>query len=71
MKVIVTVVEQIISEAHVDIPDGLTQEAIRQEIAARYNTGQMQTDFNIAQVDFISISAQILTTESKESEVTV
>ncbi|BCL39979.1 hypothetical protein [Nostoc sp. MS1] len=61
MKVIVTVVEQIISEAHVDIPDGLTQEAIRQEIVVRYNTGQMQTDFNIAQVDFVSISAQIIT----------
>ncbi|BCL39933.1 hypothetical protein [Nostoc sp. MS1] len=67
MKVIVTVVEKITSEAHIDIPDGLTQEAIKQEIVTRYNSGQMQTDFNIAQVDFISISAQILTTESKES----
>ncbi|BAT56815.1 hypothetical protein NOS3756_58270 (plasmid) [Nostoc sp. NIES-3756] len=71
MKVIVTVVEQIISEAHVDIPDGLTQEAIKEEIVSRYNSGQMQTDFNITQVDFVSISAQILTTESKESEATV
>jgi hypothetical protein len=71
MKVIVTVVEQIISEAHVDIPDGLTQEAIREEIVSRYNTGQMQTDFNIAQIDFVSISAQVLTTESKESEASV
>lgn len=71
MKVIVTVVEQITSEAHIDIPDGLTQEAIKQEIVDRYNTGQMQTDFNIAQVDFISISAQVLTTESKESEASV
>ncbi|BAY41508.1 hypothetical protein NIES2111_59040 (plasmid) [Nostoc sp. NIES-2111] len=71
MKVIVTVVEQIISEAHIDIPDELTQEAIKQEIVDRYNTGQMQTDFNIAQVDFISISAQVLTTESKESEASL
>ncbi|ABA24792.1 conserved hypothetical protein (plasmid) [Trichormus variabilis ATCC 29413] len=71
MKVIVTVVEKITSEAHIDIPDELTQEGIKQEIVDRYNSGQMQTDFNIAQVDFISISAQILITESKESEATV
>jgi hypothetical protein len=68
MRFIVTVVERITSEAHIDLPDGVSQEAIKQEIVARYNSGQMQTDFNIAQVDFISISAQILTTESKESE---
>jgi hypothetical protein len=71
MKVIVTVVEKITSEAHIDIPDGLTQEAIKQEIVARYNTGQMQTDFNITQVDFVSISAQVLTIKSKESETSV
>lgn len=32
MKVIVTVVEKIISEAHIDIPDGLNKYAIRQHI---------------------------------------
>ncbi|BAB78226.1 hypothetical protein ACN23B_27660 (plasmid) [Anabaena sp. FACHB-709] len=61
MKVIVTVVETITSEAHVDIPDELTQEAIKEEIVSRYNSGQIATDFNIAQVDFVSISAQIIT----------
>ncbi|MBD2255881.1 hypothetical protein [Nostoc parmelioides] len=71
MKIIITVVEQIISEAHVNIPDGLTQEVIKEEIVARYNSGQMATDFNIAQVDFVSISAKILKTESKEFEATV
>ncbi|WP_414755858.1 hypothetical protein [Anabaena sp. CCY 9910] len=71
MRFIVTVVEEITSEAHIDIPDGLTQEVIKQEIVARYNTGQMQTDFNIAQVDFVSINARILTTESKESEASL
>jgi hypothetical protein len=71
MKVIVTVVETITSEAHVDIPDELTQEEIKREIVDRYNSGQMQADFNIAQVDFISISAQVLTTESKESEASL
>ena len=60
MKVIVTVVEKIISEAHIDIPDGLNQSAIRQHIVDRYNTGEMVTDMNIFQVDFESISARIV-----------
>jgi hypothetical protein len=60
MKVIVTVVEKITSEAHIDIPDGLNQSAIRQHIVDRYNTGEMVTDMNIFQVDFESISARIL-----------
>jgi hypothetical protein len=72
MKVIVTVVETITSEAHVYIPDELTQEAIKQEIVARYNTGQMQTDFNITQVDFVSISAQVVTpTQNSDSGATI
>ncbi|MHC5931278.1 hypothetical protein [Nostoc sp.] len=60
MKVIVTVVEKITSEAHIDIPDGLNQSAIRQHIVDRYNTGAMSTDMNIFQVDFESISARIV-----------
>ncbi|WP_375495225.1 hypothetical protein [uncultured Nostoc sp.] len=60
MKVIVTVVEKIISEAHIDIPDGLNQSAIKQHIVDRYNTGEMVTDMNIFQVDFESISARIV-----------
>ncbi|MBG1264524.1 hypothetical protein [Nostoc commune] len=60
MKVIVTVVEKIISEAHIDIPDGLNQSAIKQHIVDRYNSGQMQTEMNIFQVDFESISARIV-----------
>ncbi|MHC5779837.1 hypothetical protein [Nostoc sp.] len=60
MRVIVTVVEKIISEAHIDIPDGLNQSAIKQHIVDRYNTGAMSTDTNIFQVDFESISAQII-----------
>jgi hypothetical protein len=60
MKVIVTVVEKITSEAHIDIPDGLNQSAIRQHIVDRYNTGEMQTEMNIFQVDFESISARIV-----------
>ncbi len=39
MKVIVTVVEKIISEAHIYIPDGLNQSTIKQHIVDRYNTG--------------------------------
>ncbi|WP_392530056.1 hypothetical protein [Nostoc sp. C117] len=60
MRVIVTVVEKIISEAHIDIPDGLNQSAIKQHIVDRYNTGEMSTDMNIFQVDFESISARIV-----------
>jgi hypothetical protein len=60
MKVIVTVVEKIISEAHIDIPDGLNKSAIKQHIVDRYNRGEMVTDMNIFQVDFESISARIV-----------
>jgi hypothetical protein len=60
MRVIVTVVEKIVSEAHIDIPDGLNQSAIKQHIVTRYNTGEMLTDMNIFQVDFESISARIV-----------
>ena len=60
MKVIVTVVEKITSEAHIDIPDGLNQSTIKQHIVDRYNTGGMQTEMNIFQVDFESMSARIV-----------
>ncbi|RCJ40917.1 hypothetical protein A6769_39310 [Nostoc punctiforme NIES-2108] len=64
MKVIVTVVEKITSEAHIDIPDGLNKSAIRQHIVDRYNSGLMSTDMNIFQVDFESISARIVQEQS-------
>jgi hypothetical protein len=60
MRVIVTVVEKITSEAHIDIPDGLNQSAIKQHIVDRYNTGKMSTDMNIFLVEFESINAQIV-----------
>ncbi|BBD70214.1 hypothetical protein NIES4072_65800 [Nostoc commune NIES-4072] len=60
MRVIVTVFEKITSEAHINIPDGLNQSAIKQHIVNRYNTGGMQTEMNIFQVDFESISARIV-----------
>lgn len=64
MRVIVTVVEKIVSEAHIDIPDGLNQSAIKQHIIDRYNTGGMQTEMNIFQVDFESMSARIVQGQS-------
>jgi hypothetical protein len=64
MKVIVTVVEKITSEEHIDIPDELNQSAIKQHIVDRYNTGEMSTYMNIFQVDFESISAQIVQEQS-------
>ena len=60
MKVIVTVIEKIISEAHINIPDGLNKFAIKQHIVDRYNSGEILTDMNIYQVDFESISARIV-----------
>ena len=60
MKLIVQVVEKVISEAHIHIPDGLTEDAIRQHIVGLYNSGEITADLNIFQVDFESISATIV-----------
>ena len=60
MKVIVTVVDKITSEAHLNIPDGMSESAIKQHITDLYNSGEMLIDLNIAQVEFESISAQIV-----------
>jgi hypothetical protein len=60
MKIVVQVVEKIISEAHIHIPDGLTEDAIRQHIVGLYNSGEIVPDLNIFQVDFESISATIV-----------
>ncbi|MHC5779011.1 hypothetical protein [Nostoc sp.] len=60
MKLIVQVVEKIISEAHIHIPDELTEDAIRQHIVGLYNSGEITPDLNIFQVDFESISATIV-----------
>ncbi|MBD2364661.1 hypothetical protein H6G36_26395 [Anabaena minutissima FACHB-250] len=60
MKIIVQIVEKITSEAHINIPDRLTEESIKQHIIDRYKSGAMQTDLNIFKVDFESISAQIV-----------
>ncbi len=60
MRVIVTVVEKITSEAHIDIPDGLNEWAIKQQIVDLYNSGEILTDMNIYRADFESISARII-----------
>ncbi|MEH2198252.1 hypothetical protein [Nostoc sp.] len=64
MKAIVTVVEKITSEAHINIPDGLSELGIKQHITDRYNSGEMVTDMNIYQVDFESISAKVISNQS-------
>ncbi|MBW4557121.1 MAG: hypothetical protein KME59_14465 [Trichormus sp. ATA11-4-KO1] len=66
MKVIVTVVEKLTSEAHIDIPDGLSEPKIRQHIVDQYNSGEMHFDMNIFQVDFESISAKIIKNQSED-----
>ncbi|MFN6569897.1 hypothetical protein [Dendronalium sp. ChiSLP03b] len=60
MKVVVQIVEKVVSEAHIYLPDGLTEETIRQHIVGLYNSGEMTPDLNIFQVDFESISATIV-----------
>lgn len=60
MKVVVQVVEKIISEAHIYLPDGFAEEAIKQVITDRYHSGEMTPDLNIFQVDFESLSATIV-----------
>ncbi|MBC6429681.1 hypothetical protein FM036_01925 [Nostoc sp. HG1] len=64
MKAIVTVVEKITSEAHINIPDGLSESGIKQHITDSYNSGEMVTDMNIYQVDFESISAKVISNQS-------
>ncbi|MBD2303125.1 MULTISPECIES: hypothetical protein [Nostocales] len=60
MKVVVQIVEKVVSEAHIYLPDGLTEDAIRQHIVGLYNSGEITPDLNIFQVDFESISATIV-----------
>lgn len=62
MKAIVQIVEKVYQEAHIYIPDGLTEKAIRQHITDRYNSGELTPDLNIFQVDFESISARVMKT---------
>ncbi len=71
MKVIVTVIEKISSEAHIDIPDGLSESAIKQHIIDLYNSGEMQFDMNIYQADFESISARIIKSELSTNHINI
>ncbi|WP_193200094.1 hypothetical protein [Nostoc sp. MG11] len=69
MRVIITVVEKITSEAHLDITDGLDESAIRQHITDLYNSGEMLTDLNIFQVNLESISARIIKDQSPNHSI--
>jgi hypothetical protein len=71
MKVIVTVVDKITSEAHINVPDGLSESAIKQHITDLYNSGKMLIDLNIAQVEFESISAQIVEGQADTNSVSL
>lgn len=69
MKAIITVVEKVTSEAHIEIPDGLSEPEIRQHIVDLYNSGEMHVDLNIYQADFESISAKIIKTQAGSSGI--
>ncbi|MCC5604188.1 hypothetical protein [Nostoc favosum] len=71
MKVIVTVVDKITSEAHLNIPDGLSESAIKQHITDLYNSGEMLIDLNIAQVEFESISARIVQEQADTNSISL
>ncbi|MBD2505109.1 hypothetical protein [Anabaena azotica] len=66
MKAIVQIVEKVISEAHIYIPDGMSPDAIKQYITDRYNSGELTPDLNIFQVDFESISARVMRTPQED-----
>lgn len=66
MKAIVQIVEKVHQEAHIYIPDGLTEEAIKQYITDRYNSGELTPDLNIFQVDFESMSARVMKTPQED-----
>ncbi|BBD63305.1 hypothetical protein NIES2109_61550 (plasmid) [Nostoc sp. HK-01] len=63
MRIILQVVEKIVSEAHINIPDMFCQDTIKQHIVELYNSGAITTDLNICQVDFESISATIVSNQ--------
>jgi hypothetical protein len=60
MLVIVTVVKQVTTEAHINIPNGLSESAIKQHITDLYNSEEIQHCFEICDVKFESISATIV-----------
>lgn len=60
MRIILQIVEKIVSEAHIDIPDMFCKDTIKQHIVELYNSGAITTDLNICQVDFESISTTIV-----------
>jgi hypothetical protein len=60
MKVVVQIIEKVVSEAHIYLPDELTEEGIKQIITDRYNSGEITPELNIFQVEFESINATIV-----------
>jgi hypothetical protein len=60
MRVIVTVVETVTTEADINIPNGLSEIAIKQYITDLYNSEEIQHCFEICDVKFESISATIV-----------
>ncbi|WP_193199663.1 hypothetical protein [Nostoc sp. MG11] len=60
MLVIVTVIETVTSEAHINIQNGLSEFAIKQHITDLYNSESIQHCFEISDVKFESISATLV-----------
>jgi hypothetical protein len=69
MLVIVTVVETVTTEAHINIPNGLSKSAIKQHITDLYNSEEIQHCFEISDVKFELISATIVKQENLSSSI--
>jgi hypothetical protein len=61
MKAIVKVVEKVFQEAYINIPDGLSEDAIKKHITDLYNTGDINLD--IVEVQLTAIAAEIIKSE--------
>jgi hypothetical protein len=63
MIVAVQLTQKVLTETHINLPDGLTQETIKQQIFDLYNSGKLALVMNNFHVVFEEINAQILTSE--------
>ncbi|MBD2492287.1 hypothetical protein [Aulosira sp. FACHB-615] len=66
MIVTVQITQQVFTETLVNLPDGLTQAAIKQQVFNLYNSGQLALVMDNFHVVFEEINAQILTAETSE-----
>ncbi len=67
MRIIVTVVEKIVSEAHIDIPDGLNKSAIKQHIVVNTPCGHKYSVVGFANLQGLEISVKEAGTKGRKA----